>query len=215
MRYRYLLALLAALSSTPAAAAPCAGFNDVQDTDSFCSAVEWIRNRSITIGCGTNAYCPNDAVTRTQMALFLNRLGTALTPGLAFVEASLVALDLDGPPSLCSTAAIAATPYPRRALVSIAFGGQSGGDMSFSARPLVSTDNGANWSPLTTQSIRESVVGAVWMSTATLGVYSIPAAQTVRFALGLQREAGAADFAQARCQLIASVVNANGIASPF
>jgi hypothetical protein len=212
MRYRYLLAWLAV--PMPAAAAPCAGFNDVQATDSFCSAVEWIRNRSITLGCGPSAYCPNDGVPRWQMALFLNRLGTKLTPEVAFVEASFPALDLDAPPSLCTTAAIAATAYPRRALVSIAFGGLSGGDLSFSARPLVSTD-GVNWSPLTTQSIRESVVGSAWTNTATLGVYSIPATQKVHFALGLARESGAANFAQVRCQLIASVVNANGTSPPF
>jgi hypothetical protein len=73
--------------STNAAAAPCGatagfpGFQDVQDTDIFCNAAQWLRNRAITVGCtSTTTYCPADAVTRGAMALFLNRLGQAVTP---------------------------------------------------------------------------------------------------------------------------------------
>ena len=118
------------------------------------------------------------------MALFLNRLGTALTPRLEFVEAALGAVDPDASPSLCPTVQIASAAYPRQALVSVAFGGQSAGDLGYAARPMVSTDNGATWNPLTNPAndIRESVVGAAWTNSATSGVYAIPATQSVRFA---------------------------------
>lgn len=213
---RTAIAVAFAVGCLPALAAPCAGFDDVQDTASFCSAVEWLKNRSITLGCATGSYCPGDAVTRASMALFLNRLGTALTPQVAFVEAeSVVLVDLDTQPALCPTNSIASAPHPRQALVSIAFGGQAAGDLGYSARPMVSTNHGASWVSLNAISINDSVSGAAWASTATSGVYQIPAAQAVRFAVGLQRVSGTADFIQARCHLTANVVNANGIGSPF
>lgn len=214
---RGVLALALGLGSAPALAAPCAGFNDVQDTDNFCSAVEWLKNRAITTGCGGNLYCPNDTVIRAHMALFLNRLGTALSPQLTFVENSYVGVDPDGSPQLCGTGDIAAAAHPRQALVSIAFGGLSVGDLGYSARPLVSTNGGGSWTSLNTVAIRESVTGSAWTNTAATGIYAIPASQSVRFAVGIARESGSAsaDFSQARCHLTASVLNANGSASPF
>jgi hypothetical protein len=214
---RTAVASLLALGSVSAAAAPCAGFTDVQDTDSFCTGVEWLKNRSITLGCTATTYCPTSAVTRASMALFLNRLGTALTPRLEFVEAALGAVDPDTSPSLCPTVQIVSAPYPRQALVSVAFGGQSAGDLGYAARPMVSTDNGATWNPVTNPAsdIRESVVGPAWTNSAAAGVYTIAATQSVRFAVGISRHSGAADFTQARCQVTANVMNANGTSSPF
>lgn len=209
--------LLFATGAGPALAAPCAGFTDVQDTASFCPAVEWLKNRGITLGCTPAAFCPNDGVTRASMALFLNRLGSALTADLRHVELVLPAVDPDLANALCATGAIVATPYPRQALVTIAFGGQSAGDLGYAARPLFSTDGGATWNPVTNPAsdVRESVAGAAWTNVATSGVYPIPAAQAVRFAIGVARHSGTADFAQARCQLTANVLNANGGSTPF
>lgn len=71
-------ALVSLLVLVPAAAgaAPCAGFTDVDDSSSFCTSVAWMKNRGITLGCtSATLYCPNDAVTRLQMAAFLYRLG--------------------------------------------------------------------------------------------------------------------------------------------
>lgn len=209
------VALAFALATSPALAAPCAGFADVQDTDSFCTAVEWLKNRSITLGCAATLYCPGAAVSRAAMALFLNRLGSALTPQLRFIELALGPVDPDSQPALCPTGPIAPAPYPRQALVSIAFGGQSTGDLGFSARPLASTTAGASWVPLTAVAIRESVAGAGWTNSATAGIYAIPANQTVQFAVGVVRESGTADFSQGRCQLVANVLNANGTSTPF
>lgn len=216
--FRAVLGLLIfAIGASRAFAAPCVGFDDVQDTDSFCPAVEWLKNRSITLGCTATAYCPNSGVTRASMALFLNRLGSALTADLRHVELVLPAVDPDLANALCATGAIVATPYPRQALVSIAFAGQSAGDLGYAARPLVSTDGGTTWNPVTNPAsdVRESVAGAAWTNVATSGVYPIPAAQAVRFAIGVARHSGTADFTQARCQLTANVVNANGASSPF
>ena len=61
--------------ATPVAAAPCAGFVDVDDSNSFCIHIEWLKNRAITLGCTATQYCPTAYVRRDQMAAFLYRLG--------------------------------------------------------------------------------------------------------------------------------------------
>lgn len=212
------IAVLIPCAFAPIAAAQiCAPFTDVAAASGFCTNIQWMHNRGITLGCTATAYCPNSGVTRASMALFLNRLGSALTADLRHVELVLPAVDPDLANALCATGAIVATPYPRQALVSIAFAGQSAGDLGYAARPLVSTDGGTTWNPVTNPAsdVRESVAGAAWTNVATSGVYPIPAAQAVRFAIGVARHSGTADFTQARCQLTANVVNANGASSPF
>lgn len=54
-----------------------ASFSDVPDDSNIAAAVEWMKARGITNGCGDGKYCPDDSVTRAQMALFLYRMGGA------------------------------------------------------------------------------------------------------------------------------------------
>lgn len=71
-------AMLAAgfFAASPAAvAAPCAGFDDVSDSDPFCVYVDWMKNRGITLGLTPTQYDPAGYVTRMQMAAFMYRLG--------------------------------------------------------------------------------------------------------------------------------------------
>lgn len=210
-----LAAAALAAAALPAAGAPCAGFTDVADTDTVCPSVEWLRNRAVTLGCTATLYCPGTPVSRAAMALFMNRLGIALTPQLAFVEGALGAVDPDAGPALCQTAATAAAGYPRQALVSVAFGGQAAGDLAFTLRPVVSTDGGATWQPLGSVAIGESVAAGQWGHAGAAGTVALPAQQGLRFAARVAREGGTADFAQARCQVAVQVLNANGTASPF
>ena len=72
---RLVMLLFLASLPTLASAAPCAGFDDVNDTSPFCADVAWIANRGITLGCATGLYCPDVAVSRLSMAVFLHRLG--------------------------------------------------------------------------------------------------------------------------------------------
>jgi len=85
--------LAAALFATAlsAHAQQCDIFTDVLATDSFCNSVQWLKNREITQGCVAGQYCPGSNVTRAQMALFMNRLGTALSPLLRGTSANFVA----------------------------------------------------------------------------------------------------------------------------
>jgi YD repeat-containing protein len=50
-------------------------FNDVALTHPFFAQIDLIKNRGVTVGCTTNPpmYCPNDLVTREQMAAFIMR----------------------------------------------------------------------------------------------------------------------------------------------
>ncbi len=78
MRLLFILAVaIATVSSAPAYAAACAGFTDVDSANTtYCSAVTYLKDKGITLGCGDGSnYCPNDYVTRLQMALFLQRAG--------------------------------------------------------------------------------------------------------------------------------------------
>src|SRR5262245_46198089 len=51
-------------------------FGDVPTAASYHDDVEALVDNGITTGCGGGNYCPNAAVTRGNMAQFLNRLGS-------------------------------------------------------------------------------------------------------------------------------------------
>src|SRR5216110_2592628 len=65
--------IVSLILSASASAAPCDGFVDVDDGNAaYCSAVTFVKNNGVTLGCTDSShYCPNDNVTRLQMALFL------------------------------------------------------------------------------------------------------------------------------------------------
>lgn len=58
---------------TTAAASPLTGFSDVPTNNPFYTEISNIAYRQITVGCGGGNYCPNDSVTRAQMAAFIMR----------------------------------------------------------------------------------------------------------------------------------------------
>lgn len=55
-------------------------FTDVPNSNAFHNDIDALVDSGVTAGCGGGKYCPKSAVTREQMAAFLNRLG-ALAPG--------------------------------------------------------------------------------------------------------------------------------------
>ena len=55
----------------PACVAGSEMFHDVPASSGFCAWIEELARRGITGGCGGGNYCPNDPVTRQQMAVFL------------------------------------------------------------------------------------------------------------------------------------------------
>jgi hypothetical protein len=68
--------LLKALGETPASS--CGHlFSDVDETTNgkavFCRYIEKFSTLGITAGCGNNNFCPNDPVSRMQMAVFITK----------------------------------------------------------------------------------------------------------------------------------------------
>ena len=104
-----------AVQAADVLAAPCAGFTDVNSTSSFCTNVNWLKNRAITLGCtSATLFCPADEVPRLQMAAFLNRLGNALAPVQWQASASgSNDLNLDAGETICALPPIAITGVPR------------------------------------------------------------------------------------------------------
>jgi hypothetical protein len=53
---------------------PCATpvFTDVPATSPYCRWIEELARRHVVTGCGGGKYCPADAVTREQMAVFIS-----------------------------------------------------------------------------------------------------------------------------------------------
>ncbi len=73
-----VVAMFAMLVGPAAWAAACDGFTDVDSANAtYCPAVAYLKDRGVTLGCTGTTYCPNDFVTRLQMALFLQRMGRA------------------------------------------------------------------------------------------------------------------------------------------
>ncbi len=55
-------------------------FADVPNDHIFVDHINWMKTAGITNGCGDGTnYCPNDDVTRGQMAAFMHRLATGRT----------------------------------------------------------------------------------------------------------------------------------------
>jgi hypothetical protein len=62
-------------------------FSDVPTSAFYHDDVDTLVNAGITAGCGSGKYCPNNAVTRGQMAVFLNKLGALGDGTLTNVDA--------------------------------------------------------------------------------------------------------------------------------
>lgn len=79
----------AALVGTAGVAHAAFGFDDVNEGDTHAAGIEWLVNNGITTGCDADSYCPQQPVTRAQMATFMHRLaGDAIPPS---VNAQLLA----------------------------------------------------------------------------------------------------------------------------
>jgi hypothetical protein len=217
---------LAALTAVPASAQNCVGFTDVLATDPICPSVEWLRNRAITLGCTGTAYCPADPVTRGTMALFMNRLGTALTPTFLRKReppaGGSVALNFVGQQNLCATDALTINGHPRTAIVRglVNLFTPSGG-MGIKAWVVYSTDGGTTWiTPATSDglayaSLYSGQTPTNDVSLHPMNVIDLNVGSSYRFALAAIRTAGTGDVANAYCENLVQLVNRNGATSPL
>jgi hypothetical protein len=73
-------------------------FDDVVVSDIFCTDVQWLRNRGVTLGCTATEFCPFDVVTRASMALFMKRLAEAIVPEPMFATGQISDQTIGLPP---------------------------------------------------------------------------------------------------------------------
>ena len=227
MGLRKLFALAFVLLYPAAASAdPCSGappFNDFPATEIYCTNTEWLKNRMVTLGCTATNYCPNDPVTRASMALFMNRLGTALTPEFLYRQENLTALDPDDVLSnasvICQTGDYTVTGFPRSALVMSTFAGVAANALDFTHRIVFSEDAGATWGFYEVQSARGGASSSRWTNSSLQQVRNFDVNQTVRWGLYIGRAVGGAvsteDFENSRCFLTIVIFNRNSSTPPF
>jgi hypothetical protein len=127
-------------------------FTDVPNGAFYHDDVGWAKDRLITGGCGGGKYCPNQDVTRGQMATFLEAAGDVFTP--TFVDATNFCflcgpqnLDLNADPVVCQSSTYTTPGYEQQAIMmartSIT---AANGDVSYFAYGVYSSNGGASWS---------------------------------------------------------------------
>ena len=191
----------------------CNGFADVMPTDSFCNASEWLANRNVTLGCLPGQYCPASNVNRAQMALFMQRLGEALSPVVlrrtCLHDGTYVPVQYE-----CARDHLAA--FPRVAVASYScgiFGFQS--MKVVKGYIVVSTDAGATWSNLGNGGYGTGDAG--WETTVSqVAALDLAPGVNYRFAIALEHKSGnAAEFVNGDCSLVVQVHNRNPVSAPF
>ena len=222
---RHLLVAIAttvlSMTAMPEAlAAPCAGFTDVDDTSGFCPNVEWLKNRAITLGCTSTTVVLPERTGQPARDGRLHEPARYRTDAVQLrVDIAPGAIDLDANAVVCQTSdfAVPVGSFPRRAYVDLSFNGNATADVGLAADLVVSTDAGANWTPLNTVTNRGSVAANQWGGLSDIGYVDLSVGQTARWGVRMTRGgiAGSTDLADSRCQLRALVYSRDGIASPF
>jgi hypothetical protein len=195
-------------------AATCGGFGDVAGADAACNSIEWVRNRSITLGCVAGQYCPQDDLNRASMALFQHRLALAITPVIGMTQRAQTA-DLDAAPVVCAgNADIAAVAHPRSMHAFYALSVETTGALTAGAALVYTRNAGATWEPVTSTKMRVQTAGGAWRSTNGQGLLAVNPGDAVRFGVMLNREGGSGNVNAVRCQIAWMGVNRDGAASP-
>jgi hypothetical protein len=219
---RWTLATLVVLATAAqlASAQQCVGFDDTPD-DVFCPAVEWLKNRSITTGCGGPNFCPGAPVSRLAMAQFMQRLGKALTPDVLHdarhFKSPQVSGDFPGK-LVCVTPDYLVSGHPRTARFVGQFWGQpSFVTAAFQGYFLVSTDSGANWQQIYPQiPARVTAASGQYNGSAVLArPLALAPGTTYRFGLFVDGVGTTSTFTLLMCEIEVTIQNANPDASPL
>lgn len=226
---------LSFLAFSASAAAQCGGFTDTPDDGtsptSFCPGVQWVKNRSITVGCtSTTLFCPGNNVTRLQMATFMHRIGKALTPielgPYAYTTPNATPPnpreDLSGSPILCrNVTPYAVVGFPRRAVFNAKVNVfNPNADVELVADVMVSTEGGApgTWTSVlgtqTYQTLRAGGAVPDDVSMYPLGAVDLEVGQSYVFGIRIARQSGTGD-PYLYCENRISIINRNGATVPY
>jgi hypothetical protein len=219
--FRVLAATCLLAFAAPAMAQNCVGFTDVPSSSPFCEHVEWIKNRGITTGCTATAYCPDNPVTRLQMAAFLKRFGDALTPvDLPVASAGPTVVAPASNPVICATGDFTALNFPRRAYVTgtAILSAPTAAGIDVMATVVYSTNNGATWTAagLSDQyaTLYSPSTPAQVTTLAPFTALDMPVNGTMRFGLALSQIAGSGNVT-AQCTTRVQVASRTGTSSPL
>jgi len=203
---------------SPAAFALCSGFTDVDGAPPFCPAVDWLRNRAITLGCTSpTLYCPNNPVTRLQMAAFMNRLGVALTPTIVYQQeqGGSTVLDATNIPRVCATADLAPVNYPRSVNLGAVFNMLTGASGRVSLAVMISADGGP-WLPQGTAQQLSGSGTSRWVNGTTWeGSIALNAGTSYKFALMIAPIVVPTGLNAWSCQLKGIVASRTGGGVPY
>ncbi|GIK84985.1 MAG: hypothetical protein BroJett026_04660 [Betaproteobacteria bacterium] len=194
----------------------CAGFADVADSDIFCAAAEWLYNRGVTTGCTMGTYCPAAAVTRAQMALFMQRLGNAVTPVTAWGAVASAGFQYSDTPRPLNCAIVRSFDVPKQVVLAATAnisGTTSAGAFAFRVRQ--STDGGQTWSdPIGYPGLVS--VGANQFGHATFhAIVNLFPGREYLFQGHLGTMAGPNQTASVSCHLIATFYDRPATEAPF
>jgi hypothetical protein len=188
-------------------------FVDVPTSANFHAAVNWVADRGGTLGCATNLYCPDDVVTRAQMALFMQRLGVALTPTVLASSTSIITGFSSLPTEAVHCQTGSHTPdFTQRAIVHSAFNFYTPGGFSYEVEAVYSTDGGANWAFFGGQPGRggkASEVQAHYTSATDVAHRALDPGVTYRFGTRVRIVQGSFVAGNGGCEVMATIVHAN------
>ncbi len=210
--YRWIIAALVVAAFLLGASVSTFGshlFSDVPTLASYHDAVSWLVTRGVTLGCAAGLYCPNDFVTRAQMALFMNRLGKALSPTHIWLEQQGGALDLTTSPFICQTAAFTPT-FPMRAMLVGAVSLRSNAAFSARVDSSASINGGVTWFALPSLMwMRAGASTGEWDTATRWGLLAMNAGTSYRFAIQLLTDTGATSVTDWRCEVMVQFTNRN------
>jgi len=223
------LAVALVLSAGVASAAICPGpssFTDVAPTDIFCTDAQWLANRGVTTGCAPDLYCPTDNVTRAQMALFMQRLGTALSPvSLRTSAVNQLVNPISSatqPPSSadvwCATEPVEVASYPRLVVVSGFVSMATGaGGARMQVYTATSTNNGATWARFGSLAFNQQDMEAFIAHSFPVAAHiPMAAGTTLRVAVFPRKHAGVAtSIGLGECELNLLVFSQTGATPPY
>jgi hypothetical protein len=222
---KLVIAAVLSAGASMAQAQFCAGFTDVAAASGFCPNVEWLKNRSITLGgvCAAGTvYCPNDPVTRLQMAAFMNRMGKALTPDVLFVDQNPGAVTIQGGSYgfVCLSPPYPVSDFPRRAFARGVVWGIVSAPVTWMADVWYSTNGGATFSPIVFfVPQQDAIVGGTMTQGSTFAQMDLAVGSTYTFAILIRKSVdltgGAGNFSDLACHLMVEIGNRNGTSSPF
>lgn len=207
------------LSSGSAWATACAGaapFTDVAPGDIFCTDVEWLKNRSITLGCTSpTLYCPNDVVTRGTMALFMQRLGTLLTPTIVY--GSGFPNDPNAIPNYaCQSSALAVANFPRSAKIQAwLWTHDAPATKEVRASIVYSTDGGTTWIDAGGFFRRDTVTAGENSNMSIYASIDLDTINNYKFGVSVTDVVTPAVLAFIDCEVVATVISRTGASSPF